>query len=134
MGDGTVVSLTSHKYAYKRSGDFTISLVAFKNTKKDSITKVVKVTKPAVILHTQEAIEKDVVWDEGIHEVDGFVSVVGGTLTIPAGTTIRMRPGAVFQVGTQSPSGLIAIGTVDKPITFTSSLASPTPGSWNHVI
>ena len=134
MGDGSIISSESHNYAYKTSGDYTISIVAYKGIAKDSVTKAIKVLKPTVFLHVNEPIWKDIVWEKGIHEVDGFVSVVEGTLTIPPGTVIRMRPGAVFQVGTQSPSGLIAEGTAEEPITFTSSLENPVAGSWNHVI
>lgn len=134
MGDGSIISGESHNYEYKASGDYTIGVVAYKGVAKDSSAKVIKVLKPAVFLHVNEPIWEDIVWEEGIHEVDGFVSVVEGTLTIPPGTVIRMRPGAVFQVGTQAASGLIAEGTAENPITFTSSLEDPVAGSWNHVI
>lgn len=134
MGDGSIISFKSHNYEYKTSGDYTISIVAYKGMQKDSVTTAITVLKPTVFLHVNEAIWEDIVWEEGVHEVEGYLSVVEGTLTIPPGTVIRMRPGAAFQVGTQSPSGLIAEGTAEKPITFTSSLSDPVAGSWEHVI
>ena len=57
------------------------------------------------------------------------------TLTIEAGVTIRFKKGGYFQVeefsGTNPATGaLIAKGTVDKPIVFTSGEATPAPADW----
>lgn len=57
------------------------------------------------------------------------------TLTIEPGTTIQMFPGTAFDVefvsSEQPASGaVIAEGTADAPITFTSSAAVPAAGDW----
>lgn len=55
-------------------------------------------------------------------------------LTIEAGTTIRFSEGAQLMVGYGgSTGGLIAVGTEQSPITFTSAAASPQPGDWHQI-
>jgi hypothetical protein len=57
------------------------------------------------------------------------------TLTIEAGTVLRFKKGGGIMVtasqGTNPATGiLVAKGTVDKPIVFTSAEATPAPGDW----
>lgn len=55
-------------------------------------------------------------------------------LTIEAGTTIRFSEGAQLMVGFGgSTGGLIAVGTAQSPITFTSAAGSPQPGDWHQL-
>jgi hypothetical protein len=61
------------------------------------------------------------------------------TLTIEAGVTIRFKKGGYFEVeefaGKDPASGaLIAKGTSDQHIIFTSAEASPAPGDWIGII
>jgi hypothetical protein len=61
---------------------------------------------------------------------DGSTAV----LTIEPGTTIRFSPGSQLMVGYGgSLGGLIAVGTVGQPITFTSASANPQPGDWQQI-
>lgn len=71
------------------------------------------------------------------YKIRGFVYVVNGAkLTIEPGTTIQGEKGTntrgtlVITRGCQ----LIADGTKDKPITFTSDQATPTRGDWGGVV
>jgi hypothetical protein len=57
------------------------------------------------------------------------------TVTIEPGVTLKFNTGATLRVdassGTTPAAGaLVAVGTAAKPITFTSSAASPAPGDW----
>lgn len=57
------------------------------------------------------------------------------TLTIEPGVTMRFKKGGVFKIavaGGTNPAraSLIAVGTPDKPIVFTSDEASPAAGDW----
>ena len=60
------------------------------------------------------------------------------TLTIEPGVTLRMKKGGVIYVEQAGPGGtttpaqgaLIAVGTSDKRIVFTSAEATPTAGDW----
>ncbi|MBI1948329.1 MAG: hypothetical protein HYS27_21760 [Deltaproteobacteria bacterium] len=69
--------------------------------------------------------------DLRVQAVDGVA-----TLTIEAGVTLRFKRGAVLHVeqatSTDDPArgALIARGTEDAPIVFTSAEASPAPGDW----
>ncbi len=57
------------------------------------------------------------------------------TLTIEAGVTVKFNPGIYLRIADSVPSGyLIAKGTADQPIRFTSIAANPTPGSWGGII
>jgi hypothetical protein len=61
---------------------------------------------------------------------DGTTAV----LTIQAGTTIRFGAGSQLMVGFGgSLGGLIAVGTAQHPITFTSAAANPQPGDWHQI-
>jgi hypothetical protein len=57
------------------------------------------------------------------------------TLTIEPGVTLRFKAGGDIQIehfsGMTAASGaLVAVGTVDKPIRFTSAAATPAAGDW----
>jgi hypothetical protein len=54
------------------------------------------------------------------------------TLTIEPGVTLRFEPGAGFEVhhmnaDEESRAALVAVGTAEKPIVFTSASAAPVP-------
>ncbi len=56
------------------------------------------------------------------------------TLTLEAGITLRFEPGTGLFIGQHAYYGaLVAQGTPDAPITFTSNAASPRPGDWKGV-
>jgi len=75
-----------------------------------------------------------VTWRAGLPYVmsaaNSIVTVPGnGTMTIEPGATILFTSGSQLSVGGR----LLAVGTAGSPITFTSSAASPTPGSWRNI-
>lgn len=53
----------------------------------------------------------------------------GGTLTIEPGTTVLMEPGAYLNAAAE----LIAVGTPEAPIVFTSASLEPSPGDWECI-
>lgn len=63
--------------------------------------------------------------------------VITDSVTVAPGTTLTIEPGVIvkFDSGTILVIGgkLVAAGTAANPITFTSSLASPSPGSWRNL-
>jgi hypothetical protein len=65
--------------------------------------------------------------------IRGEVSIDNTTLTIQPGTTIKFEAGASLSVGYYGSATLIANGTVEKPIVFTSVLEGPTAGAWNGI-
>ena len=92
-------------------------------------------TAPAFLEHAG-TLESDETWAEGLHLVTGDIYVDGTTLTFEPGATISFKQGTALHVGLRSSTSggtLIANGTANKPITFTSSATSKTPGDWNYI-
>jgi hypothetical protein len=61
--------------------------------------------------------------------------VEGATLTIEAGVVLRFEKGAGFEVHHQNEDAdaqaeLVAVGTPDEPVVFTSASPAPAPGDW----
>jgi hypothetical protein len=53
----------------------------------------------------------------------------GATLTIEPGVTVKFGTGRALSVS----GGLVARGTAQQPIVFTSNAASPKPGDWGYI-
>lgn len=81
------------------------------------------------------SITTNTVWSTGnVYIVDGVLSINGATLTIEPGTVVKFEKGSYINVGNSSNgSAIIANGTVDKPIIFTSNAPTPTKGDWNGI-
>ncbi len=88
-----------------------------------------------VITH-EGTLTDDEVWSAAnTHIIDGTLYLKGNTITIEPGTVIKFNSGAEIDLGYNSDAStaLIAEGTVDKPITFTSANASPVAGDWDGI-
>ena len=75
--------------------------------------------------------------DRGTYLLKGWVYVAdGATLTIPAGTVIKGDKDTKAALIVEPGGKLIANGTADKPIVFTSEQAagSRRPGDWGGLI
>lgn len=57
---------------------------------------------------------------------------VAATLTIEAGATLRFEPATTLDIYDEA-SALIAAGTAARPVTFTSSEATPRAGDWTGI-
>jgi hypothetical protein len=69
-----------------------------------------------------------------VYYIDDIISVRNGAvLTIEPGTVIKFTSYGALEVGYSENATLIANGTVDKPIKFTSAAQSPTPGAWKYL-
>jgi hypothetical protein len=80
------------------------------------------------------AINTNTTWSaSNIYIIDGEVDVDNCTLTIEPGTTIKFNTGSSLWFGYYNNCTVIANGTADKRIKFTSSASTPAPGSWNGV-
>lgn len=71
-----------------------------------------------------------VTWTRGsspyIVQDPGVTVETGGTLIIEPGVEVRFEPDTTLEVYGE----LVAVGTMTRPITFTSNAASPAPGDW----
>ena len=80
-------------------------------------------------------INTNTTWTTGsIYTIDGTLRVEGATLTIEPGTVVKFTESSELDVGySESGSVIIANGTVDKPIIFTSAAPSPAAGDWDGI-
>ncbi len=101
-------------------------------------------------LSTQNTLEvlggnltRDASWDAqfSAYKILGAIAVAGvdgedqrTTLSIAAGTVLRFDSYGALNIGSSGASGtLLAEGTAEKPILFTSAKASPKPGDWSGI-
>ncbi len=69
------------------------------------------------------------------YTLDGTLSVKdGATLTIPAGMTIEATKGFSSYVIVEQGGMIVAEGTADAPIIFTSAESAPAAGDWGGII
>ncbi|MBN2017184.1 MAG: hypothetical protein JW794_03480 [Candidatus Cloacimonetes bacterium] len=87
-------------------------------------------------------ISTDETWyaDDNPHICTGDITISSislPTLTLKPGVIVKFDPGKTMIIGNASnPSyagGLIAVGTEDSLITFTSNAAAPAPGDWDYI-
>ena len=74
-------------------------------------------------------ITSDTAWHVPTHVIGSVTVQSGKTLTIDPGVVVSFDAGTALYVA----GAIVANGTSGSPITFTSSLGSPTPGSWNGI-
>ncbi len=64
----------------------------------------------------------------------GFVVKSGGSLTIPAGTTIKASGGTAAFIGVERGAQIFINGTASEPVVMTSDNATPAPGDWGGLV
>lgn len=68
------------------------------------------------------------------HIIDSDISVENNaTLTIKPGCIVKFEPGTELYAGYHGAGAIIANGTQDSTILFTSNVATPAPGDWQNV-
>ncbi|KAB2872162.1 MAG: hypothetical protein F9K37_01115 [Bacteroidales bacterium] len=73
-------------------------------------------------------------WESGkVYVIQGSISVDNTTLTIQPGTRIEFEAGASLHIGYYGNATLIANGTAEKPIIFTSNASTPSAGAWEGI-
>lgn len=90
-----------------------------------------------------QPITRDAVWQVlsiPYHVVQGAISIgkpgstTAVTLTLEPGTTLTFDPNTGLGVGENSLGALIAVGTEDEPIIFTTPARFPRPGQWRGLV
>jgi hypothetical protein len=85
------------------------------------------------IVEVSAAIEADTTWTaDNCYVLSDLIFVNGAVLTIEPGTEIRGLNGSALIV--EKDSMIMATGTADAPIVFTSNLPSPAPGDWGGLV
>jgi hypothetical protein len=87
-----------------------------------------------VLVYADRVLSEDTVW-RGEVLVEGVLTVAPqATLSVEPGTVVRFR-----RKGAQAPllmvqGRLVAAGTKETPVLFTSSFAQPAPGDWQGIL
>ena len=137
FGDGGTSTGANPLYTYSDGGAYTVSLtVTNTEGKTDEASQSIIVVAPSELQHSG-TIDSDETWSEGIiHLVTNTVHVDGAILTIEPGAVILFAAGASLHFGYHSNfSGatLIANGTAEMPITFTSAAITKSVGDWDYI-
>jgi hypothetical protein len=119
-------------------GAYTLKAVAWDaadNSKESSISVTIQTggsgTGPTH--HSQNIVGGDSVWypSGNPHIVDNTINIrENGKLTVKPGCIVKFEQDAAFVVGQSSAGELVAVGTADSIITFTSNNATPNAGDW----
>ncbi|MEX0274983.1 MAG: hypothetical protein AB3N16_11455 [Flavobacteriaceae bacterium] len=64
----------------------------------------------------------------------GFIVKDGGSLTIPAGTTIKAAGGTAAFIGVERGAQIFINGEANNPVVMTSSSDTPAPGDWGGLV
>ncbi len=124
------------QYTFDAAGSYTVTLtVTGPEGDSDQFSVSITVTAPEVYEHSGN-ITEDETWPEGTHLITSDVSVSGAILTIEPGAVVRFAAGRGLYIGNSSNTAgavLIANGTAEKPITFTSAAANQSPGDWDFI-
>ena len=87
-----------------------------------------------VNITVKDDITTTTTWESGkVYVISGSIGVDNTTLTIEPGTRIEFEAGASLHIGYSGNATLIANGTADKPIVFTSTATSPAAGAWEGI-
>lgn len=116
------------------SQDFTNPVVyTVKRPDNTSTAWTVTVTTPNIAVTSD--ITQSVTWLAGkIYTIDTEIEIKNSSvLTIEPGTVIRFGTNGSLVVGYGSAATVLAIGTADKPIIFTSSALLPAAGAWEGI-
>lgn len=96
------------------------------NGPDDPAGKLVKITDHVTVNTTWTA--------SNTYLIEGLVSVgKGATLIIEPGTVVKFGPSGILEFGSDGNATLLANGTSDKPILFTSSSPNPAAGAWGRI-
>lgn len=136
FGDGNTSPQANPTHTYSEGGEYNVTLTVDNGEGlTDEQTMSIAVQVPSVIEHSG-SITEDETWIEAVHLVVGDVNVDGATLTIEPGAVVMFASSRGLIIGNnQGSSGatLLAEGTADKPITFTSAAATKSPGDWDFI-
>jgi len=136
FGDGSVSEEANPQYTYMAAGNFLVSLtVTDVNGNSDESSMNITVLPPEYIEHSGE-ITSDETWYEGLHVITGNLTITSATLTIEPGAVVHFNAGTEMRVGYSSSSTgatLLANGTAEKPILFTSGTATKSAGDWDFM-
>ncbi len=137
FGDGEISADANPAHTYGAAGSYSVKLtVTNVSGQAATVTNDLIVEASAVIEHSG-TINADETWGTGVHLITDDVYVSGARLTIEPGAIVKFTESTSLLIGyggNGDNSELIANGTIDNPILFTSNANSPTPGDWDRIL
>ncbi len=106
--------------------------VVYTVTRPNKATTIWTVTVASTGVAVNQDITQTATWTaDKTYIISGSIEVGNNSiLTIQPGTVIKFEAGASLSIGYSGNATLIADGTAEKPIIFTSSAVAPTAGAW----
>lgn len=106
--------------------------VTYTVTKPDNTTTTWTVTVVTPNILVTQDITQSVTWlADKVYIIDTEIEIKNASvLTIQPGTVIKFGVNGSLYIGYGSAATVLAVGTADKPIIFTSSALLPTAGAW----
>jgi parallel beta-helix repeat protein len=136
FGDGSTSTEANPTHTYTQGGTFTVTLTVDNGEgDTDDASRIITMESPSMMEHSG-AITSNETWGEGTHLVTGDVYVNGAILTIEPGAVVLFNSGYGIYVGYNSGfsgAAMIADGTADKPITFSTSVSNKVAGAWDYI-
>jgi hypothetical protein len=139
-GAGDTFRYTWADTAAQTSGSHILAAKAYDNASTPNTTTSANVTiyiagggsGTGPTEHSGNITADETWWSSGNpHIITNDVSVNGNaTLIIKPGCIVKLDPGVELFAGYGSAGSIVAEGTADSVITFTSNVASPSPGDW----
>ncbi|MCL0035002.1 PKD domain-containing protein, partial [Dehalococcoidia bacterium] len=134
FGDGSPAGEGIHvNHEYASEGFWTVTLTVTNDYGGSAVSRRTAFVGTRGPINIWGAIDHDVTWRPTFspYILAGNVEVKrGAVLTILPGTEVRFKKGARLNV----KGGLVAEGTKESPIIFTSHEPEPKPGDWGRLI
>ncbi len=137
FGDGKTGRGAIVKHTYTKVGTYWVKHTVTDSdgtsySKKKKVVVTLAGEVGDVIEHSKDITANETWSNKYVHLVTDFIAIKNATLTIEEGTVVKFKKDAGLSFGYYETqiSKLIAKGTAEKPIIFTSDKATPKKGDW----
>lgn len=135
FGTGASSTEANPTYTFTSGGEKEVQLTVFHGDKQHVVRKTIQVQEDIEsYIHHSGTISQDESWGPGIHLITNYLGVEGATLTIEPGAIVKFGTYGRIGVGySEENSTLIAEGTAQHPIIFTSADNNPQDGAFEGI-
>ncbi|MFC1714821.1 right-handed parallel beta-helix repeat-containing protein, partial [Candidatus Poribacteria bacterium] len=132
FGDGNIGEGQFASHTYKEDGFYNVTLTVIGGNYTSRIQGLVRLGQSVQMVHVYGTIQEDARW------TGYFYYIVHDSINLAQGATLAISPGTLVMFdgansGLNVQGTLIANGTSELPITFTSNKASPQKGDWGGI-
>ncbi|WKN41287.1 right-handed parallel beta-helix repeat-containing protein [Tunicatimonas pelagia] len=140
FGDGRTSTSTDVTHTYDTAGTYTVELKIINdqtNEVERTVSQNIAISQEIPLSSSDSfthggTITRDECWEEGTHTVSADVYLWGAKLCIKPGAIIKFAPGTelIASAHMEKEAQIMAEGTVEKPILFTSGAENPQAGDY----